>query len=170
VKGELLDAELVKKKPKVVVELGGYCGYSALRIARKLAANGNDGHLYSVEMSPLHAAIATKILEFAGQRSRVTVLVGTASTTLDKKLKPLGCIDLLFLDHAKDYYKSDFQLFENAGLIKPGSVVVADNCLYPGCPEYVAYIKDNKDYDSVKHETQLEYCDKPDHVWVSVRK
>jgi len=169
VKGQLLDAELSKKKPKHAVELGGYCGYSALRIARKLAENNNGGHLTSVEISPLHAAIATKILEFAGQRDRVTVVVGTVPTKIEK-LKALGTIDLLFIDHLKSAYKPDLIALEQAGLIKPGSVLVADNCLYPGCPDYVEYIREHPQYDSVRHETTLEYCNEPDHVWVSTRK
>ena len=34
VKGELLDAAVERADPLVVLELGTYCGYSALRIAR----------------------------------------------------------------------------------------------------------------------------------------
>ena len=117
----------------------------------------------------LQAAIATKIVEFAGLQSRVTIKVGTVETKIDY-LRSLGPIDLLFIDHIKSGYKPDVQLLEGAGLIQPGSVLVADNCLIPGAPDYVAYIKDNPQYDSVCHETLLEYSDKVDHVWVSTRK
>lgn len=45
------------------LELGTYCGYSALRIARNLPEGST---LLSVEKDALFAAIATKIIEFAG--------------------------------------------------------------------------------------------------------
>jgi catechol O-methyltransferase len=169
-KGLLLDAELKKKAPQVVVELGAYCGYSALRIARLLP---KGGHLYSIEINPLNAAIATKIIEFAGMSDRVTFIVGTVSTKIGALKEKYGVnkIDLLFLDHLKSEYKSDLIMLENGGFIQSSSVLVGDNCLFPGCPDYVAYIRDHPQYVSVCHETELEYMpDMKDHVWVSTRK
>lgn len=138
-KGKILDAELQKKQPRVTVELGGYCGYSALRIGAIVSKFG--GHLYSIEIDPFNAAIATKILEFAGLKDVVTVVVGTVEPRLQYLQKQLAIerIDLLFLDHAKEVYKSDLIRLENAGLIQPGSVLVADNCLIPGCPDFGEY-------------------------------
>lgn len=51
VKGKLLDDEIVKKKPMHAVELGAYCGYSALRIAKQLPEGGK---LTSIEINPLN--------------------------------------------------------------------------------------------------------------------
>eukprot|EP00971_Amphidinium_carterae_P065773 1303332-Amphidinium_carterae.2 len=50
-------------EPVRCLELGTYCGYSALRIARNLP---EGSYLVSVEKDELFAAIATKIVEFAG--------------------------------------------------------------------------------------------------------
>jgi catechol O-methyltransferase len=36
VKGKILDDALLKKNPKYALELGAYCGYSAVRIGRLL--------------------------------------------------------------------------------------------------------------------------------------
>ena len=168
-KGEILDAELKKAMPKVVVELGAYCGYSALRIGRLLAPGA---HLYSIEINPLNAAIATKIVEFAGLKDKVTIIVGTVATKAQTLKEKYGVkkIDLLFLDHLKTAYKPDFIQLEKDGFIQSGSVAVADNCLFPGCPDYVEYVATNPNYISVRHETELEYSKDPDHVWVSVRK
>jgi catechol O-methyltransferase len=158
VKGKLLDAEMDKCKPHVVVELGGYVGYSALRIARKLPSRA---HLYSVEIAPLYAAIATKILEFAGLRDRVSIIVGMVATKIDHLRRVCAGgnkIDLLFLDHHKAEYLPDLQRLEAANLLGAGSVVVADNCLYPGCPDLVAYLRDTPArWASVCHKTTLEY-------------
>jgi len=48
--------------------LRAYLGYSAIEIARHLPL---DGHLYSVELDPLNAALATKLVEWAGLQDKV---------------------------------------------------------------------------------------------------
>src|SRR5579872_4418964 len=44
-KGAILDDVITREKPKRVLELGAYVGYSALRIASRLP---RGGHLYSI--------------------------------------------------------------------------------------------------------------------------
>jgi hypothetical protein len=63
-------ARALGQVPFRCLEIGTYCGYSALRIARNLPDNGT---LLSVEKDPLFAAIATKIVEFAGLEKKVKV-------------------------------------------------------------------------------------------------
>ena len=52
-----LDNAIKKAAPTAAMELGTYCGYSAIRIGRLLPPGGK---LVSVEVDPLYAAIATK--------------------------------------------------------------------------------------------------------------
>ena len=73
-KGALLDAAVRRAQPKRLLELGTYCGYSALRTARVMP---DDAHLYSLEFLQANADIARRILSHAGVDSRVTVIVGT---------------------------------------------------------------------------------------------
>src|SRR3954465_1400574 len=73
-KGAILDAAIGRVEPRRLLELGTYCGYSALRTARAMPA---DARLYSVEFSPANAAIARRIIGHAGAGDRVTVVVGT---------------------------------------------------------------------------------------------
>jgi catechol O-methyltransferase len=128
-KGEILDAEIRKAQPQTVLEVGAYCGYSALRTARQLPAGA---HLYSIEFDATNAAIATKIIEYAGLKDRVTVIIGVVGTRINvlKNEYNIKKLDLVFLDHEKSVYLSDFQLLEQANLIQTGTVVVADNCLF----------------------------------------
>jgi catechol O-methyltransferase len=168
-KGRILSQEVINKKAKVAIELGAYCGYSAVTIAKSLPA---DGHLYSIEFDPLHAAIATKIVEFAGLKDKVTILVGTLESKwkeIQNKFK-VQTADLIFLDHVKHAYLSDFKLFESSGLIKSGTVIVADNVIFPGAPDYLEYVRGNRNYKSQFHEAQLEYSQTmKDGVEVSIR-
>jgi catechol O-methyltransferase len=58
---------------KVVLELGTYCGYSALRIAREAPS----AHVYSVELSAENAELARRVWGHAGAGDRITCVVGT---------------------------------------------------------------------------------------------
>src|SRR5690242_13334441 len=73
-KGAILDAAVRRTAPRRVLELGTYCGYSALRIARVMPA---DARLWSIEFNAANAAIARRIWDHAGVAERLTVVVGT---------------------------------------------------------------------------------------------
>lgn len=57
--------------PSVALELGTYCGYSGVRIARLLKAGAR---LLTVEFNPEFAAIAKQIFEFAGVQDKVNTI------------------------------------------------------------------------------------------------
>ena len=125
------------------------------------AALPSGGHLYSIELDPLHAAIATKIIEYAGLRDRVTVLVGSLELQLPilRSTHRVTAIDLLFIDHDKHAYLSDLRRVEASGLLVGGSVIVADNIILPGAPDYLEYVQalEGKVYRTVLHEGKSEY-------------
>src|SRR3954453_7580775 len=73
-KGEILDAAIRRVEPRRLLELGTYCGYSALRTVRMMPAYAR---LFSIEFSAANAEIARRILDHAGVGDRVTVIVGT---------------------------------------------------------------------------------------------
>jgi catechol O-methyltransferase len=50
-------------------------------------------------------------------------------------------IELLFIDHYKPAYTTDLKLLEHHGMIVPGSVLAADNVLFPGNPPYLEYVR-----------------------------
>jgi catechol O-methyltransferase len=141
-KSKILSDLITKEKPKTVVELGGYLGYSAILFAdtmrRQNPPNPGELRVLSLEMSPEFAAIARKLIELAGMSEIVTVVVGPAEESL-RRLKGEGKLtglDMLFLDHAEELYLADFKVCEELGLLKKGAVVVADNVVRPGAPEY----------------------------------
>lgn len=102
-KGSVLDDAIRTSSPKLMLELGAYCGYSAVRSARLLA---KDALLVSFEINALCAAIATKVVEHAGLSDRVRILHGSVETALPR-LKQImaerNCakVDLFFIDHDK---------------------------------------------------------------------
>ncbi len=65
-KGEILDAAIRRAEPRRLLELGTYCGYSALRTARAMPAGA---HLHSLEFNADNAEIARRILDSRGCRA-----------------------------------------------------------------------------------------------------
>src|SRR5882757_10181227 len=128
-KGQLLDAAVKRANPNLAMELGAYCGYSGLRIAR--AAPG--ANVFSIEKSGANASVSRRVWAHAGLADRVTCINGTVGdgTTLEGLAKDYGftdgCLDFVFLDHWKDVYLDDLQQLVGRGWLHPGTIVVADN-------------------------------------------
>jgi catechol O-methyltransferase len=161
-KGELLDAAVRRANPRLALELGTYCGYGSLRIARAAPS----AKVYSVEFSPANAEVARRIWAHAGVDDRVTCVVGTIGDG-GRTLGALagdhgfstGSLDVLFLDHDKNVYLPDLQSILDRGWLHPGSIVVADNVRIPGAPKYRAYMAEQqgKLFNTVEHKTHVEY-------------
>jgi catechol O-methyltransferase len=140
-KSGVLSDLISKEKPKVVVELGGYLGYSAILFANAMRREqqSTEGlRVWSLEMNSEFASIAREVIALAGLSDIVTVVVGTAAESL-KKLKDdgrLSKLDLLFIDHEEELYVADFKVCEELSLLKKGTIIVADNVVRPGAPEY----------------------------------
>lgn len=147
-KGRILAELLAEEKPKVLVELGGYVGYSAILFAdamRRAVGGSEHVRLFSLEFDAEFASIARDLVDIAGLSDMVTFVVGPAAESL-KKMKADGTldnIDLLFLDHVEDLYESDLKVAEEAGLLKKGALIVADNVVRPGAPKYRAYVRNH---------------------------
>jgi catechol O-methyltransferase len=162
-KGALLDAAVRRAAPRLVLELGTYCGYSALRMVRALPA---DARLVSVEFNEANARVARRILEHAGAADRVTVVVGTLGDgggTMDTLEQQhgvtTGAVDFVFLDHDKGAYLPDLERLLRRGWLHAGTVVVADNVRFPGAPEYRAFMsrEEGRTWRTVEHDAHVEY-------------
>jgi len=162
-KGEILDRAVRRVQPRRLLELGTYCGYSALRMTRVMAA---DARLYSIEFNPANADIARRIWDHAGIADRVTVVVGSlgdGGVTIDRLESEhgfaAGALDFVFVDHDKAAYLPDLQLILDRGWLHSGSMVVADNVKVPGAPAYRAYMKtyEGQAWRTVEHPTHAEY-------------
>lgn len=161
-KGELLDAAVRRAAPTLALELGTYCGYSALRIARAAP----EAKVLSVEFAAANAGIARRIWAHAGLDGRVVCVVGRigdGGKTLDalggEHGLRAGAVDLVFIDHEKSAYLTDLQSILSRGWLHRGSIVVADNVRIPGAPQYRKYIREQQGrlWDTIEHKTHLEY-------------
>ncbi|MFE3023439.1 O-methyltransferase [Nocardia tengchongensis] len=162
-KGLLLDAAVRKADPTLLLELGTYIGYSAVRTGRTMP---EGARLVSVEFSAANAEVARDIIAHAGLADRVTVVVGTIGDG-GETLRLLteehgiteGTVDFVFVDHDKSAYLADLKHILDAGWLHPGTVVVADNMRIPGAPDYLSYMREaeGKSWRTVEHDTHIEY-------------
>jgi catechol O-methyltransferase len=162
-KGEILDRAVIRASPRLLLELGTYCGYSALRMARVMPAGA---HVYSVEFNPANAAIARRIWDHAGIGDQLTVVVGTlgdGGSTIDRLRTEHGfsdgTLDFVFIDHDKAAYLADLERIEKERWLHPGSIVVADNVKFPGAPKYRSYVNaaEGRTWRTTEHDTHAEY-------------
>ncbi len=162
-KGEILDAAIRRGDPRRLLELGTYCGYSALRTIRVMP---DGAHLYSLEFNPDNADIARRIIDHAGVGDRVTVVVGTLgdggqtiSALESEHGFDEGSLDFVFIDHDKDAYLPDLERILERGWLRPGAVVVADNVKFPGVPAYREYMHEHegREWRTTEHQAHVEY-------------
>lgn len=142
-KGPIVAQEIAKRKPRTMVELGGYIGYSAILFGSRLRDVGGSKYI-TLELNQAFADVATKLLEIAGLEDFCEILVGPCRQSLREKLPqllPNGQLDLAFLDHSKKDYANDLKLMEETGLIKKGTTIIADNVITPGAPLYLEYVR-----------------------------
>jgi len=145
-----------------VLELGCYCGYSAILMASELP---DGGHLTSIELDPGNVQAATRMVDFAGCADRVTIVQGSAGDVIPTLQ---GRFELVFLDHWKNLYLSDLQAIERAGLLHEGSVVFADN-VGPafGMQAYLDYVRSSPRYESRYVRSHVEYTSIEDGCEIS---
>ena len=161
-KGAILDHAVQRVQPRRLLEVGTYCGYSALRTIRAMPG---DAHLFCVELLAANAEIAGRILDHAGVADRATLVVGTLGDGRTPDVLETehgfgpGNLDLVFIDHDKAAYLPDLRLILERGWVHPGSVVVADNVRIPGAPDYRAFMRkeEGRSWKTVEHQTHLEY-------------
>ena len=147
--------------PRLALELGTYCGYGALRIARAAPS----AQVFSVELSAANAEVARRIWAHAGVEDQVTCVVGTIGDdhTLDRLRTEygfaFGAVDFLFIDHDKNAYLADLLSITDRDWLHPGSIVVADNVGFPGSPKYRAYMGEQQGrlWQTLEHKAHVEY-------------
>ncbi|XP_060786899.1 catechol O-methyltransferase A [Neoarius graeffei] len=166
-KGAILDSVVTEVNPSTVLELGTYCGYSTVRIAHLLSPGTK---LLTLEFNPANATIARQVIAYAGLQDKVTLIEGSSGDVIPQLKERFGImtLDFIFLDHWKEQYLPDIKLLEECGLLRKGSVLLADNVICPGTPDYLEYVRNSPHYESRYYPAHLEYTKVEDGLEKSV--
>lgn len=126
IQGKFLQLLAVACNAQKILEIGSLGGYSGIWLARALTSNG---HLITLEINPRHAELVRNAFAQAGVSDRTEVRVGNALDLLPL-LEHEAPFDLIFIDADKPPYPQylDWALH----LSRPGSIIVADNCIRSG--------------------------------------
>jgi predicted O-methyltransferase YrrM len=109
-----------------ILEIGTLGGYSTVWLARGLAKGGK---LVTLEVVPKHAEVARANLARAGFADAVEIVLGPAADSL-AALAGQEPFDLVFIDADKAGYPRYLELC--VALLRPGSLIVADNMVREG--------------------------------------
>ena len=111
-------------KPKNVLEIGTYSGYSTLCIAEGL---GTDGMIHTIDKNEELLQIQNKYFEKSGYRNQIKQYTGEAIDLIPKiKMN----FDMIFLDADKENYSNYLDVVSSN--LNKGGVLLTDNVLWHG--------------------------------------
>ncbi len=157
IKGKIISEIIQKYKPTTILEIGTLHGYSAILMTDLLLDYYHDAKLITIEIEKNLADIARKNIGKAGLAHKIEVVFGNALDVIPTLTAYK--FDLIFLDAVKNEYLQYLKLIEVNGLMKKGSVVIADNVLlYENeMKDYLEYVRNSGRYESQTTETTLEF-------------
>lgn len=137
----------------VALELGTYVGYSAIATARRLPPGGK---LYGIDPNAMHVQVAREMIQHAGLSDKVEIIQGVLETSIPElRNRGVQAVDYTLIDHVSNFFLKDLLILQNSGLLRKGSVVVADNVLLPGAPDYRKFVTSSPDFHTVEHVTDI---------------
>ena len=111
-------------RPRRILEIGTFMGYSALCLAEGLA---EDGRLHTIELREQDADRAEGYFRRSNRADRIILHRGNALAilpTLDESW------DIVFIDADKPGYSDYYRLV--LPRVRPGGLIIADNVLFHG--------------------------------------
>ena len=111
-------------KPKYILEIGTYTGYSAICLAKGLA---DDGKLISIEKNDELSLISKKYIQKTGLSDKIQLLTGNAIEIIPKLDMHF---DLVFIDADKNEYTEYYKFCIEK--VNSGGFIIADNVLWDG--------------------------------------
>ncbi|OON68996.1 O-methyltransferase [Hymenobacter sp. CRA2] len=122
--GRLLSMLSHMLRPRRVLELGTFTGYSALCMAEGLA---DDGELHTVEQNPELESRVRRYVQEAGLTGRVHLHIGDAEQIIPTLPETW---DLVFIDADKIRNQVYYELV--LPRVRPGGFILIDNVLWSG--------------------------------------
>ncbi|MFI3319998.1 MAG: O-methyltransferase [Rikenellaceae bacterium] len=126
IQGKLLTMMVRMMRPSRVMEIGTFTGYSGLCIAAGL----EDGaELHTFEVDDELEGIAAEFFAKSEHGAKIHQHIGSAL-----EIAPaMGIVyDMVFIDGDKREYPAYYNMLMDGGLLRSGSVMVADNILWSG--------------------------------------
>ncbi len=111
-------------RPKRILEIGTYTGYSALCLAEGLT---DDGLLITIDVNEELEEMVTSFITKSGLEHKIRNLVGDATQIIPELDE---AFDIVFIDADKKNYINYYNLVFNK--VRQGGYIIADNVLWSG--------------------------------------
>ena len=135
--GRLLKMLVQMIRPRNVLEVGTYCGYSAICLAEGL--DDDDCRVYTYEINDELEPFTRPWIEGSSVAPRIKFIIGDAITEAPR----LGVtFDLVFIDGDKRHYIETYEMA--LSVLRPGGYIIADNTLWDGHITDPAYDRDHQ--------------------------
>ena len=152
--GRLLKMLVHMIRPKRILEVGTFSGYSALCMAEGLEEGGK---VYTFEINDEQEDFTRPWIEGSPMADKVEFIIGDAI----KEAPKLGLeFDMAFIDGDKRTYVETYEMVLN--ILKPGGFILADNTLWDGHVTDPAYDRDHQTLgirrfnDHIAQDTRVE--------------
>lgn len=122
-------------RPKRILEIGTFTGYSALCLAEGLA---EEGILYALEANDELEHLIQKYIKEAQLESKIQLLIGNALEIIPTLNESW---DIVFIDAGKRDYPRYYDLVIDK--VRSGGLIIADNILWSG-----KVVAEKKDLDT----------------------
>lgn len=123
-------------RPKNILEIGTFSGYSAICLAEGLE---EGGMVYTFEINDEQEDFTRPWIEQSAVADKIRFIIGDAMTEAPK----LGVeFDMAFVDGDKRTYMESYEMV--LSLLRPGGFILADNTLWDGHVVDHAYGKDKQ--------------------------
>ena len=126
IQGKLLELLVKMFRPKNILEIGTFTGYSALCMAAGLE---EDGVIDTCEVDDELEPIAQSFFSRSAHGHKICHHIGSALEIAPKLGKQF---DLVFIDGDKREYPAYYNMLMDNGLVHSGSILLADNILWYG--------------------------------------
>ncbi len=122
--GRLLKMLVEMVKPKNILEVGTFSGYSAICMAEGL---GEGGKVYTFEINDEQEDFTRPWIEGSAVADKIEFIIGDAITEAPR----LGVtFDMAFIDGDKRTYIETYEMA--LGVMRQGGFIIADNTLWDG--------------------------------------
>ncbi len=146
-------------RPKVVLEIGTYLGYSALCFAEGLAEGGK---VITLDVDEATNKVARSFVAKSPHAQRIEFHLGPATEVIPKLPE---IFDLVFIDADKPNYSNYYNLV--FGKVRRGGFIIADNVLWKG----KVLLKEQDEHTRALHSfnQMVKADDRVTHVLLPIR-
>lgn len=159
VQGQFLQFISQMLRPKRILEIGTYTGYSAICLASGLA---DEGKLFTLDINEELEDLVRTYFQQAGLQDKIEYTIGNAAQLIPQIDEQW---DLVFIDADKQNYSLYYDLVIDR--VRSGGFILADNVLWSG-----RIVEEKKDKDTQKlaeFNQKIQQDTRVENVIISIR-